>query len=352
MNLRNLLLFFLPLLTLSALAQPQAAQEYLQWRKEEVHRTMDSLLHGYAEEMPGWLAKRLNEQSARLDNLTQYSKKDIALAEYYTGCFYYGHGDEAATLRWFSRAAQFGQPDAQFNIGLSYEHGFLGQMENLKQAIDWYSKAAAQGSSQAMLNLGAIYYKGKGRKYMGTEVKADFQKALGFFKSSAERENTDAMKALAVIYDEGKFVERNVEKAIGYWTDAAGKGEYGCYAVIGRKYLEGDGVKRNAQTAARYFRQGFDKGDPESTCGLAYCYYHGKGVKKDRRRAFAMLRAMNSEDISGSGCFILGKCYSLGRAGARQDDEAAAYWYNMAADKGCYAARKELRKMYKEGIIH
>lgn len=51
---------------------------------------------------------------------------------------------------------------------------------------------------------------------MGTELKADFQKVLGFFKSSTGTGNTDAMKALAVIYDEGKFVERNVEKAIGY----------------------------------------------------------------------------------------------------------------------------------------
>lgn len=137
------------------------------------HWTMNNLLHGYAEGMPGCLTKRLNEQSARLDTMAQCSKKEIALAKYYTGCYYYGHGDDSATFPWFSRTAQFGQPDAQFNIGLSYEHGFLGQMENLKQAIDWYSKATAQGSSQAMLNLDAIY-------------------------------------------DEGKFVERNVEKAIGY----------------------------------------------------------------------------------------------------------------------------------------
>lgn len=65
------------------------------------HWTMNNLLHGYAEGMPGCLTKRLNEQSARLDTMAQCSKKEIALAKYYTGCYYYGHGDDSATFPWF-----------------------------------------------------------------------------------------------------------------------------------------------------------------------------------------------------------------------------------------------------------
>ena len=52
-------------------------------------------------------------------------------------------------------------PQAQYNLGLSYDKG-LGVPQNYAQAALWYRKAAEQGYAMAQYNLGFLYHNGQG----------------------------------------------------------------------------------------------------------------------------------------------------------------------------------------------
>ena len=49
---------------------------------------------------------------------------------------------------WFQKAAEQGDPDAQFNLGLCYEFGKGGE-QDLDKAEEWVQKAAEQGYDRA-----------------------------------------------------------------------------------------------------------------------------------------------------------------------------------------------------------
>jgi TPR repeat protein len=69
--------------------------------------------------------------------------------------------DYAQAALWYRKAADQGEPRAQFNLGQMYRNG-QGVPQDYTQAAEWYRKAAEQGDSVAQLSLGFLYAKGQG----------------------------------------------------------------------------------------------------------------------------------------------------------------------------------------------
>ena len=59
------------------------------------------------------------------------------------------------------KAAEQGNVDAQYNLGVKYEYG-KGVAQDYKQAVAWYRKAAEQGDVDAQRILGMMYDNGVG----------------------------------------------------------------------------------------------------------------------------------------------------------------------------------------------
>lgn len=57
------------------------------------------------------------------------------------------------------RYAQYGDAEAQYKLGIAYEHG-LGVSVDAQQALAWYEKSAAQSFRAAQLRLAYAYYDG------------------------------------------------------------------------------------------------------------------------------------------------------------------------------------------------
>jgi len=55
-------------------------------------------------------------------------------------------------VRWHEKAASQGHPDAQYIMGLSFNHGLAGT-EDHDVAAEWYRQAAAQGHTAAQKAL-------------------------------------------------------------------------------------------------------------------------------------------------------------------------------------------------------
>ena len=70
-------------------------------------------------------------------------------------------GRKAAKLRDKRRAAEHGEPDAQFDCGNMYSEGKLVPQDDA-EAANWWQLAADQGHTKAQYNLGTFYLEGRG----------------------------------------------------------------------------------------------------------------------------------------------------------------------------------------------
>ena len=142
-------------------------------------------------------AALLNQDSSPFIILTQIfgSKKDAEKAEQ----LYHELYD------WRLDAANFGNSDCMWKIGMMYEKGQYVE-KNLDTALEWYKKSAAQNNSEAMRILGYLYEHGE-------DVPQDYKKAVEWYEKAVALKNTYALNNLAGMYREGKGVEKNPAKA-------------------------------------------------------------------------------------------------------------------------------------------
>ncbi len=86
--------------------------------------------------------------------------------------------DYGTALKVWMSAAEGGDPDAQYYVGVLYEKGAEGQ-PNYTKAASWYRQAAERGVSRAAVNLGRLYEQGTGVEKNSVEAGKWFAKASG-----------------------------------------------------------------------------------------------------------------------------------------------------------------------------
>ena len=69
--------------------------------------------------------------------------------------------DKKEAVKCWRKAAERGYADAQFKLGLAYDHR-EGVPQDYKEAIKWDRKAAEQGNALAQYDLGFAYFNGAG----------------------------------------------------------------------------------------------------------------------------------------------------------------------------------------------
>ncbi|HXK55198.1 MAG TPA: tetratricopeptide repeat protein, partial [Gammaproteobacteria bacterium] len=67
----------------------------------------------------------------------------------------------AEAMRWYRKAAEQDDANAQFTLGIMYDQG-KGVPQNFAEAQRWYRKAAEQRHLSAQFKLGYMYYRGRG----------------------------------------------------------------------------------------------------------------------------------------------------------------------------------------------
>ena len=68
--------------------------------------------------------------------------------------------DDRQAVSWYRKAAEQGDPDAQYNLGVRYDTA-RGIEKDTQQAVAWYRKAADQGYARAQYSLGVKYDSGR-----------------------------------------------------------------------------------------------------------------------------------------------------------------------------------------------
>ena len=190
--------------------------------------------------------------------------------------------DYERALREWKAAADAGQAEAQFDLGVLYAKG-LGVKRDVPAAVGWYRKAADQGNAEAQFALGQMYSRGWG----------------------VPRDEIDAMRW---------FQMANDPNSIGSATD---------WEVI-----EGYGIEQDPQQAAYWYQMAADQGHAEAQYNLGRLYASGKGVPRDEERAVNWIRASASQAYVPAQA-MFGARYATGN-GITQDHRLAYFWLTLA----------------------
>ncbi len=170
--------------------------------------------------------------------------------------------DYALARRWLRVAAEGGEAEAQYLLGMIYDAGHGLPAPDPVQAAAWYRRAARAGHAQAQHNLGAAYLAGDG-------VPRDVAAALRWWHRAAAGGSVDAQFNLGVIYALGRYgVRPDMKRAMHWWRRAAILGDPMAQYNLGTLYANGDGPVRSYCEAQRWWERSAAKGVSQAALAL------------------------------------------------------------------------------------
>ena len=128
-----------------------------------------------------------------------------------------GAKNETEAVKWYRKAAEQGDADAQRNLARCYLDG-QRVAQDKGEAVNWYRKAAEQGDVDAQYNLGVCYCLGKG-------VSKDEVEGVKWYRKAAEQNYTPAQYKLGLCYFKSKGMAKDYVEAYKWMLLAAGRGD-------------------------------------------------------------------------------------------------------------------------------
>ncbi|MCR5820883.1 MAG: sel1 repeat family protein [Bacteroidaceae bacterium] len=275
------------------------------------------------------------------------------------------------------QAAQKGDPDAMYKIGLCYYVGNTGNSplilnkvpfaQDYKEAMNYLTKAAKKGSSLAMINIGNIYRSG-----VGAPKGKDIKEALKWYEKAAKNGYVDAFVNIGQVYEKesialiqakliktsifidpidasGNIWENTRVKAVDYYRKAAEMGSaLGAYnmAVLHTSVAH-QGVARDYHEGLKWYRKAVQLGNKRAMVNIAQMYNQGQGVRRNRRAGIKLM-CMAAESGEPQAIHNIGVYYFNGTM-LPMDKEKALVFFLLANNKG-YNNSKALTDCYKAGV--
>ncbi|WP_370816730.1 MobP3 family relaxase [Ruminococcus sp.] len=311
------------------------------------------------------------ERSAKQKNkFAQYSLANL---------YYYGNGvekDLSQAFLWYQKSSAQGQPYASYVIAQMYSKGeYVSQSEETaqryyKDALSGFLKLESkdQADDNLYYKLGSMFKKG-----LGTDI--DMDRAIDYFKRSAEMnnknglyeygkalllgehipqdkekavkllekaiklENINAKRFLALELISGEHLDQDIDKGLAMLTECADSGDaFACYK-LGKIYFKGDIVLQDLDKAEKYLLSAKDNEFTQYAFGKLY-------LQKEK---YDILKAIDcfekSADKNMWSSYQLGRLYLFGAEGLEKDKTKAVEWLTKSANDGNEYAQNMLNNM-------
>jgi TPR repeat protein len=141
----------------------------------------------------------------------------VIAGSYQDGRAAYDAGNFEKAMAIWAPAAESGDADSQYGMGLLYSEGIVVPMDDL-QALKWYGLAADQGHGKAQHKLGVMHANGWG-------VPMDEAAAMKWYLLAADNGVTEAQVSVGTMYQNGFSVEQNKIEALKWFTVAVRLGD-------------------------------------------------------------------------------------------------------------------------------
>ena len=293
--------------------------------------------------------------------------------------YYYGNDverDLSQAFLWYQKSSSQGQPYASYAIAQMYNKGeYVCQSEETaqryyKDALSGFLKLESkdQADDNLYYKLGSMFKKG-----LGTDI--DMDRAIDYFKRSAEMnnknglyeygkalllgeyihqdkekavkllekaiklENINAKRFLALEYISGEHLEQDIEKGLSMLTEYADSGDtFACYK-LGKIYLKGEIVLQDLDKAEKYLLLAEDNEFTQYALGKLYLQEEKYNIRK------AVDYFEKSADRNNWSSYQLGRLYLFGAEGLEKDKEKAVEWLTKSANDGNEYAQNMLNNM-------
>lgn len=268
---------------------------------------------------------------------------------------------------WCTLAAEQGNADGQYLLANLYEQG-KGVSQDYSKAFELYKKAAEQGHESAKLNLARFYAEGKGHA-------KNLYKAIEIYKEVSLNGSGEAQYLLGGLY----FNEMEGKEAVKWLTKAADKNNKEAYYLIAIIYDFGKELTKDVQEddleAIKWYMK---DNDLFSQLAIARIY-HRSEVLRDDKKAFQWYEKAANQNISkdtlelytdsfgdnikilGRGIdlqndaiseasYVLGTMYATGQGTLKNNAKAFEY-YLKAAQRNSSIAQFTLAEAYLNGYL-
>ena len=233
-------------------------------------------------------------------------------------------GDAPTAIKWFTKAAEQGHVRAQLVLGYRYAMG-VGVEKNPTEAAMWYLRINDEKKVQNEFFTGSTpqdfglcfltimaYPQGDKEAYRKAAIQGsctgcllmglsetDNVERLKWYRMATEKGSMMAPYMLAVCYEKGTGVEKNLGESVKWLRKAADQGFVLAQCGLADCYKDGTGVEKNLGESVKWLRKAADQGFMLAQCGLADCYKDGTGVEKNTAEAvkwFQMAAKQGNEE--------------------------------------------------------
>jgi len=143
-------------------------------------------------------------------------------------------------------AAEQGNAEAQFRLGVMYGNGDDGIEMDQQKAMSWFSQAARQGHENALITMAWMYANGAG-------VEVDENRARELYLLAADHGSAKAQYVVATMYRFAQFgADRDLAKSLRYYTESADQGFATAQFALGKLLVEGKLVEKDLTTALEW----------------------------------------------------------------------------------------------------
>ncbi|MBI4550408.1 MAG: sel1 repeat family protein [Candidatus Omnitrophica bacterium] len=144
---------------------------------------------------------------------------------------------------------------------------------------------AEQGDMEAQFELAVMYENGHG-------VKKNISQALEWYKKAENNGHVGALVTLGWFYQNGQYVEKNTAHAITLYTRAANQGDPQAQLNLGVLYDEGIDVAKDNASAVKWYSLAAEHGNDIARLNLGIHYWQGEGVERNYEKAWELLNGV------------------------------------------------------------
>ncbi len=248
--------------------------------------------------------------------------------------------DEAEAAAWDRLAAEEGDADARFRLGLATLHG-RGVSPDAAAGVRWLRLAAEQGFARAMFALGWLTETGEIRADEAVDPAGRLPRAAQWYGLAAERHCAAAQLRLGLLYRDGKGVGKD-RNAAEKWFHRVRHGS-DPFAKVLLELVDGRGGTAFGPVPAGdpfFPEDGPPAPGPLGDVNRGLLLRLGLPLPEGPGGATEYFhRAAQRGDVRGQ--FLLGLAFETGDGRPRELREAAR-WYRLSADNGYAPARSRL----------
>lgn len=213
--------------------------------------------------------------------------------------------------------------DACFYIGMMYRDG-LGVKQDYAASLEWFTRGSEEGDPDCTFALARQYMLGQG-------VEKDPARAEALMEAET-KESGYACRLLGDMYRKGDLMEKNIEKAIFYYEKGCELGNRSCYARLGDQYALWQAGEKDYLKALEYYKKAAEMGYPYCAGQVGWIYAYQMNPP-DYEKALSGFE-MGAEDEDAYCLDRLGAFYEEGLGVAADPEKAAGYYYRAVVKAG------------------